>query len=58
MSVEGSAGPSWADAADWRCFCCCFKKASDDLCNSVAAVARKLCTRFVDPAGLSAFVAG
>ena len=58
MLVEGAAGPSWADAADWRRFCSCFKRSSDELCSSLAAVARKPCTQFVDPVGLGALVAG
>ena len=58
LSTQGAAGPSWADAADWRRFCSCFKKSSDDLCSSLAAVARKLCTRYIDPVGISAFISG
>ena len=34
-----------------------FKRASNDLCNALAAVARRLCTTLVHPDGLSAFVA-
>ena len=41
-----------------RRFCSCFKKSSDDLCSSLAAVARKLCTRYIDPVGISAFISG
>ena len=57
MRTDGAVGPSWVDAAGWRRLCSCFKRACDDLCTSLAAVARKLCTCLVDPAGLSAFVA-
>lgn len=57
MSSSGAAGPSGAEAADWRRFCSCFKRASDDLCNSLAAVAKKLCTQVIDPIGISALVA-
>ena len=43
MSSSGAAGPSGAEAADWRRYCSCFKRSSDDLCTSLAAVAKKLC---------------
>ena len=39
-------------------FCSCLERASDDLGCSLAAEARKLCFQPVDPAGLTAFVAG
>ena len=58
MFVSGAAGPSWTDAADWRRFCSCFKRSSDDFCSSLAAVAKNLCTQLVDLSGLSALVAG
>ena len=57
MSSSGAAGPSGADAADWRRFCSCFKRASEDLCTSLAAVAKKLCTQLIDPKGTSSLVA-
>ena len=34
--------------------CSCFHDASHELCNTVAAVGRRLCTTFVDPVGLKA----
>ena len=37
--------------------CTSFQAVSDDLCEALSAVARRLCTSFVDPAGLSSFVA-
>ena len=37
--------------------CTSFKSASTGLCDSLAAVARRLSTTLVDPRGLSAFVA-
>ena len=55
--TRGSAGPSGIDAAEWRRLCSCFKRSSDELCSALAAVARRLCSEYVDPAGLSTFVA-
>ena len=44
-------------AAGWRRLCTSFGKESTDLCNAIAAVARRLCTDYVDPSGLQAFLA-
>ena len=56
MKTSGAAGPSGLDAAAWRRICTSFQRASSDLCVALSAVARRLCTTFVDPASLSAFV--
>lgn len=56
LRTSGSAGPSGLDAAGWRRLCCSFHKDSADLCASIAAFARRICTSFVDPIGLQAFV--
>jgi len=56
LRTNGAAGPSGLDAAAWRRICTSFQRASSDLCDALSAVARRLCTTFVDPAGLSAFV--
>ena len=57
LRTSGSAGPSGIDARGWRRLCCSFKSASDDLCNSLALLARRLCTTFVDPEGLAPLMA-
>ena len=57
LKLHGAAGPSGLDASAWRRMCTSFQTASDDLCDALSAVARRLCTSFVDPAGLSSFVA-
>ncbi len=54
----GPYGPYGIDAAGWRRLCTSFHAAADSLCNAVAAVARRLCTTYVDdPAPLSALIA-
>ena len=45
------------DAYSWRRLCTVFKKASRTLCHSLSLVAKRLCTTYVDPDGLSAFLA-
>ena len=57
LKCQGAAGPSGLDATSWRRLCSSFKSASSNLCHSLALVARRLCTAFVDPDNLSAFVA-
>ena len=49
LRTTGSAGPSGLDAHEWRRLCTAFKGASTDLCNSLALVAKRLCTKYVDP---------
>ena len=44
LHTNGSAGPSGLDALGWRSLCTSFQYASTDLCNSLALVARKICT--------------
>ena len=36
--------------------CTSFQVVSDDLCDALATVSRRLCTEFVDPASLTSFV--
>ena len=57
LKTDGTAGPSGLDAAAWKRLCTSFKTASTDLCDALASTARKLCSRCVDPIGISAFVA-
>ena len=57
LRCQGAAGPSGVNAAGWKRLCSSFKKASSELCHSLALVARQLCSSYVDPNGLSAFVA-
>ena len=51
--TKGSAGPSGLNAHAWRKLCCSFSDASDDLCQALASVARRLCTQFVHPSALA-----
>ena len=57
LRMDGAAGPSGLDAAAWKRMCTSFKSASTDLCEALASIARRICSCFVDPKGLSAFVA-
>ena len=57
LRMDGAAGPSGLDAAAWKRMCTSFKSASSDLCEALASIARRICSCFVDPKGLSAFVA-
>ena len=52
LHTEGAAGPSCINARGWRRICTSFQTASLDLCQSLALLAKRLCTVFVDPQGL------
>ena len=52
VRVAGSAGPSGVDALGWRRLCTSFRSASSDLCHSLALVARRISTSFIDPDAL------
>ena len=53
LKTEGAAGPSGLDATAWSCSF----QSSFDLCAALASVAQRICTTFIDPKCLSAFVA-
>ena len=57
LHIFGAAGPSGIDAKGWRRLCTSFKSASSDLCHSLALMARRICTTYIDPVGLSPFLA-
>ena len=57
LKIEGAAGPSGVDANGWRRLCISFKAASSELCNSLALLARRICTTYVDPQGLAPLLA-
>ena len=57
LRTQGAAGPSGVDAAGWRRLLTSFHRHSTDLCSAIASVARRLCTEYVDPEGLQAFIA-
>ena len=55
LHTAGAAGPSGVNALCWRRLCTAFGQKSNDLCSSLAAVARRICTTFVDPSSLMAY---
>ena len=55
LRTEGAAGPSGVDAMSWRRLCTAFGQKSNDLCSALAAVARRICTTYVDPSCLTAY---
>ena len=57
LKCTGTAGPSGLDASDWRHLCTGFHSHSSDLCNSLASVAQRIATEFLDPSGISALAA-
>ncbi len=57
LCTTRAAGPSRIDAKGWRRLCTAFKTASADLCHSLALLAMRISTTYVDPNGLSPFLA-
>ena len=57
MNITGSAGPSGIDAHGWKRLCTPFKGGSSELCHSLALVARRICTAYVDPKSISPLLA-
>ena len=55
--MSGSAGPSGLDVSSWKRLCFSFSRASSDLCVAIAHLCKRLCTEYVDPAGLETLVA-
>ena len=52
LHTFGAGGPSRLDAYGWRRLCTSFGKVSNDLCHSLALVARRICSSNVHPDGL------
>ena len=57
MRTSGAAGPSGLDAYTWRRQCTAFKATSTSLCQSLADVAKRLSTMYVDPQAISLLLA-
>ena len=53
--MSGSAGPSGLDARGWKRLCSSFKRASSDLCESIARLTKRLCTTY--PSGVAPLIA-
>ena len=51
LRTKGAGGPSGVDANGFKRLLACksFKKSSANLCDAVAAMARRLCTEYVKP---------
>ncbi len=56
LCTKGAVDPSGIDANGWRRLCTAFKTASADLCHSLALLAKRISTIYVDPNGLSPFL--
>ena len=56
LRTQGSAGPSGLDANAWRRICTSFKSSSD-ICHSLALVAKRISTSYVDPLGIASLTA-
>lgn len=57
LRTKGAAGPSGMDAHAWRRLCTAFKTSSSSLCQSLADVAKRLCSSYIDPLAIAPFLA-
>ena len=57
MRTTGAAGPSGLNAHKWRRLCTSYKGPSNDLCNALATVAKRICSTYVDPTAIAPLLA-
>ena len=57
LKMQGSAGQSGVDAASSKCTCTSYQSESDQLCDAINKLAFCVSTTYVDPEGLTSFVA-
>ena len=57
LHCKGAAGPSGLDAYAWHRLCTAFKSFSASLCQSLADVAKCLCSSYIDPSTVSPLLA-
>ena len=59
LRIHGSSGPSGLDANNMKKLFCSKKhnRASESLCESLAALGRRICPEFVDPKSLQSYIA-
>ena len=57
MRTKGAAGPSRMNADNWRPLCTAFKSHSNNLCEALADLGRRLCTEVIDSSTISALTA-
>ena len=57
LRTKCAAGPSGMNADNWRCLCTAFKSHSNNLCEALDDLGRRLCTEVIDPSTISALAA-
>lgn len=57
LHISSAVGPSGLDSHNWKRLCTSFKSASADLCQSLALLAKRLCTTSVPPNTLAPLLA-
>ena len=56
LNVHEGTGPLGLTADGWRRLCCSFHSKSNNPCDALTAVARRLCTTFTDPKAVESLV--
>ena len=57
LCMDGGAGPLGLDVSGWKRVCSSFAGESEELCESLACQAWRLCSCYVDPIGVEALMA-
>ena len=57
LRTSGAAALSRMDSSAWIGMCSSLHDGSSELCTAMALVGKRICTLYVDPMGLRAFVA-
>ena len=57
LRTNGAAGPSGMDSTSWKRLCTSFRASSDQLCDSIAACAKRIATGIINPISLKSFTA-
>ena len=58
LRTKGSGGPSGVDVNGYRRLLACksFKKSGTYICNAIAAMAKRLCTNYINPSSIEALL--
>ena len=59
LRIKGSGGPSGVDSNGFRRIISCksFKRSGTEVCKAIASMTKRLCTEYVNPRCLEAFLA-
>ena len=57
LKINGSSGSFGLDGAAWKKLCTSIQFSSAELCSALASLTKRICTSYIDPAGLHPLLA-